>query len=264
MTLNQKISILKRRLRELESAVIAFSGGVDSAILTLLAHQELKDKMCAATAISPSTPHQDKIAAHKFCQDHGIEQILCYPDEFDNPQYVANPKNRCYFCKSSLYKSLKIAADDKNYRYIVEGTNLSDLEGHRPGYKASCEATNVVTPLVDCGLTKEDVRQLARKFNIPQADKPASACLASRIPTGVKIKPEILKMIDEAEQTIRSFGLSQVRVRHHDDLARIEVNPDDITQLLNHREQICNCLKKLGYKFVSLDLRGYQTGCKFK
>lgn len=260
MTLNQKVSLLKRRLRELESAVIAFSGGVDSAVLALLAHQELKNRMCAATAITASTPKQDKIAAHKFCTDHGIEQILCYPKEFDNPQYVANPKNRCYFCKSSLFESLKKIADEKDYRYIVEGTNISDLEGHRPGYQASCETPNVVTPLVDCGITKDDVRQIARKLNIPQAEKPASACLASRIPTGVKIKAELLKRIDEAEEIIRSLGMTHVRVRHHEDLARIEVDANEISKCLGQKDEIHNRLKKLGYKFVTLDLKGHKSG----
>jgi uncharacterized protein len=258
MKFNEKVSFLTRRLRELSSAVVAFSGGVDSAVLTFLAHRELKDKMCAATAVSPSTPSRDISTARKFCEDHGIDHVICYTSEFDNPKYTSNPKNRCYFCKTSLYESLKQTASQKGFRYIVEGTNLSDMEGHRPGYKAACENSEVVTPLIDCCFSKDDVRKLARDLKLSVADKPSSACLSSRIPFGVIITPEALKQIDESEEAIRALGIKQVRVRHHGDTARIEVEPSEMDKCLKFRNEISSSLKGLGYKYVTVDLSGYK------
>jgi len=260
MTYNNRVAALRRRLRELGSAVVAFSGGVDSAVLTVIARQELKDRMCAATAVSPSIPSRDRMIAIGFCREHKIPHVLVDTKEFDDENYTANPKDRCFYCKQALYKTLTELTKAKEYRFIAEGTNASDLNGHRPGYKASLNRNNVATPLIDAGLTKEDVRKLARELRLSVADKPSSACLSSRIPQGTALNARLLQKIDDAEETIRSFGLSQVRVRHHEDLARVEIMPDEFTLFLKHREKITEALQKIGYKFVALDAAGYRTG----
>jgi len=260
MTYNNKVASIRRRLRELESAVVAFSGGVDSAVLAALAHEELKDNMCAATAISPSIPSRDRLIAIGFCRELKIPHVLVETDEFHDPDYASNPKDRCFYCKQALYTSLGKLAGEKGFRFIVEGTNASDLTGHRPGYKASIAVKNVATPLIDAGMTKDDVRRLARELHLAVAEKPSSACLSSRIPEGVALTPELLKRIDDAEEVIRAAGVSQVRVRHHDDLARIEISPDEFGTFFEHREKIHKSLQKLGYRFVTLDVMGYRTG----
>lgn len=259
MTFNDKVASLRRRLRELGSAVVAFSGGVDSAVLTVLAHQELKDKMCAATAVSPSIPSRDRLTAISFCRERKIGHILVDTHEFEDPYYTANPKDRCFYCKRALYKRLADIADEKGFRYILEGTNASDLSGHRPGHRASLEMKNVATPLVDVGMTKDDVRKLARELDLSLAEKPSSACLSSRIPEGTILTADLLKKIDDAEEVIRALGISQVRVRHHGDIARIEVLPVEFMRCLEEREKISAALQNLGYKFVALDIIGYRT-----
>ena len=244
----------------MESAVVAFSGGVDSAVLVALTHEALKEKMCAATAISASLPERDREIAINFCLDRKIPHVLVETKEFEDPNYISNPANRCFYCKSSLYNRLTELARDRGFQYVVEGTNASDLSFHRPGFSASIERTNVVTPLIDAGMTKEDVRRLARELNLEVSQKPSTACLSSRIPEGNILNPELLKKIDLAEEKIRSFGVLQVRVRHHKNIARIEVLPSDFMKCIEHREAIDTALRKLGYKFVTLDLIGYRTG----
>ncbi len=260
MTYNNRVAQLRRRLGELPSAVVAFSGGVDSAVLAVLAHQELKENMCAATALSPSIPSRDRLIAVGFCRERGIPHFLIETNEFEDSNYTANPKERCFYCKRALYESFEKLAGEKGFKYIIEGTNASDLKGHRPGYRASLERRNVVTPLIDAALTKEDVRRLARELKLSVADKPSSACLSSRIPFGEKLTAGLLRKIDDAEELIRSCGLTQVRVRHHGDVARIEIAPSEFMQCLEHREKIEDGLKKLGYKFAALDIAGYRTG----
>lgn len=260
MTFNDRVVSLRRRLGELPSAVVAFSGGVDSAVLAVIAHQELKDRMCAATAVSPSIPSRDRLTAVSFCREQEIPHMLIETNEFEDPNYTANPKDRCFYCKRALYECLDRLAKEKGFRYIVEGTNASDLCGHRPGYRASLERGNVATPLIDAAMRKDDVRRLARELNLQVADKPSSACLSSRVPEGEVLTARLLKKIDDAEEFIRSCGMTQVRLRHHGDLARIEIAPSDFDLCLENRERISAALKELGYKFVTLDVTGYRTG----
>lgn len=259
MNYNEKKSMLRRRLRELDGAVVAFSGGVDSSVLLALAHQEMK-RVFAVTAVSPSLPSQDHIAAREFCKKRGIEHILCETPEILDPQYIANTEDRCYYCKRNLYNCLEKIAQEKGCKNVLEGTNASDLEGHRPGFRASTENLCVSTLFVDCGLTKDDIRSLARELKLEISERPSSACLASRIPFGVEITPEILRRIDLSENLIRECGIKQVRVRHHGELARIEVGIEDLAQCVELRKKITMHLNKFGYKFVTLDLQGYRTG----
>jgi uncharacterized protein len=241
-------------------ACLCFSGGVDSAVLAVIAHQELKDKMCAVTAVSPSLPSRDRLTAVSLCREMKIPHALIETDEFENAGYTSNPEDRCFHCKRALYTALERLAGEKGLKYIVEGTNASDLEGHRPGHLASAQRKDVATPLIDAAMTKGDVRRLARELSLSVADKPSSACLSSRVPQGERLSADLLKRIDEAEEFIRSCGMTQVRVRHHGDVARIEIAPAEFTLCLENRDRISAALKEQGYKFVTLDVTGYRTG----
>ncbi|MFH1829919.1 MAG: ATP-dependent sacrificial sulfur transferase LarE, partial [Pseudomonadota bacterium] len=170
------------------------------------------------------------------------------------------PDNRCYFCKSHLITRLVQVADEHGLRYVVEGTNTSDLLGHRPGYRAKQKFDRVVTPLIEAGFNKEDVRMFARELGLPNALKPAAACLASRVPTGWQLTSLLMGKIDDAEDLLRDIGVNQVRVRHHGDIARIEVDEDDMDLCIKHKDSIVSKLKELGWKFITLDLIGYRTG----
>lgn len=259
----EKVRTLRRRLQDLESAVVAFSGGVDSSVLVALTHEGLGHRMIAATAVSASLPSGDRAAAERLCKERGIPQRCVDSKEFDDAAFLANPDDRCYHCKRHLYARLIALADELGFRAVVEGTNASDLTGHRPGHRASRENARVATPLIDVGMTKEEVRRLARELCLPTADKPASACLSSRVPTGVALTPALLGRIDAAEESLRACGASQVRVRHHGDVARIEVDPEDLPLILDRRSAITETLLGLGWNFVALDLVGYRTGKPF-
>jgi uncharacterized protein len=258
-----KVDDLRRRFREYGSAVVALSGGVDSAVLAKVAHEELGDNMVAVTAKSPSVPSHDWSDAHRICMEHNIPHAVVESDEFSREEFIENPADRCYHCKKALYDSLSKIAEDRG-AVIVEGTNASDLSGHRPGYRASSERENVRTPLIESGMTKTEVRMLANELGLGHfADKPASACLSSRIPTGTKLTPKDLERIDRAETAIRSLGIGMVRVRHHGDLARIEVAPEDIGKVEAARDTIYSTLQKIGYRYITLDLKGYRPSIPF-
>jgi len=258
--IRDKLDRLQRRLRSLESAVVAFSGGVDSSLLAVTASVALGSRMVAVTAVSPSLPESDRLSVKGFCTDHGIGHEFVNTGEMDDPDYASNPENRCYYCKRHLVRALIKFADERGYRYVVEGTNASDLGGHRPGHQASREEERAVTPLIECGFTKEEVRSAAEALGITTARKPSAACLASRVPAGVAITPGLLSRIDVAEDVLRRIGVSQVRVRHHGDTARIEVDGADMETVLGHRDEIARALQELGWRHVSLDLCGYRTG----
>lgn len=255
-----KVRALRRRLQDLESAVVACSGGVDSSVLAALAHEELGGRMIAATAVSQSLPARDRASAVALCQGWGIAHCFVETHEFADERFRANPDDRCYYCKGHLYRALIALADERGFRFVVEGTNASDLSGHRPGYRASCENPRVVTPLIDAGMTKDEVRRLARELSLPTAERPSSACLSSRVPTGVALTPEILGRIDAAEEAIRALGAAEVRVRHHGELARIEADAEAMSPILARRDEAVAAIKALGWTFVALDLVGYRTG----
>ena len=256
----EKLDQLGRRLRSLESAVVAFSGGVDSSVLAVACAQALGNRMLAVTAVSPSLPERDRLMVEEFCSGHGISHEFVKTDEIDDPDYASNPENRCYYCKRHLMQTLIGLADERGFAYVVEGTNISDLEGHRPGHAASRELDRVVTPLIETGFTKADVRSAARELKISTAQKPAAACLASRVPTGVAITTDLLGRIDRAEDLLRGMGVKQVRVRHHGDTARIEVDGAEMGAVIGRRDEIARAFEGLGWRYVSLDLRGYRTG----
>ena len=255
-----KVLHLRRHLGNLGGAVVAFSGGVDSSVLVVLSHELLEPKVVAATAVSPSLPDSDRSLVTRFCSEHGIPHRFVETGEFQNPAFLSNTIDRCYHCKHSLYERLTQLADELGFESVVEGTNASDLAGHRPGFLASRQRKRVVTPLIQADMTKEDVRRLAKELGLITADKPATACLASRVPTGVELTPELMRKIDAAEGTLRAMGVGQVRIRHHGDVARIEVDQADMQRCLDWRQEIAARLTKIGWRFIALDLMGYRTG----
>lgn len=261
MTLTEKRNRLESLIREMGSAVVAYSGGVDSALVMAVAHAALGPKALAVTADSDSLPARELEAAKRLARMIGAEHIVIQSREMESEDYRRNPVNRCYYCKSELYARLKTIAGERGFAYIVNGTNVDDLGDYRPGLDAAAEA-NVRSPLRDAGINKQDVRALARELGLPVAEKPAAACLSSRIPYGEPVTPEKLAMIERAEGFLVSLGFSQVRVRHHGDIARIELPKEDIPGFFRDgiQESVQKRLKEIGFKYVTLDIEGYRTG----
>jgi len=243
--------------------VIAFSGGVDSSTLAAICHDILGEKAVAATAISPTYPLEEVDDAKKIAEEIGIKHIIVKTGELSNENFVRNPEDRCYYCKKELLDCLIDLAENLGFDAIFEGTNFSDLGGHRPGFKAVKEGRNVYSPWAENQFTKEEIRTLSRRLRLSVHDKPALACLASRIPFGERITEERLERVGRAEQIVKKIsGVKQIRVRDHNVLARIEVGKDERELLFDVRimNAISDELKKLGFKFVTMDLEGYRTG----
>jgi uncharacterized protein len=256
-----KLSRLKGVVQEYGSLLVAFSGGCDSSLLLKVAHEVLGGRVVAVTARSETYPSHEYQDAVEFATALGVRHITIDTSELGVEGFSSNPPNRCYFCKAELFGKLLELAEENDVEYVADGASLDDASDHRPGMRAAAEL-GVVSPLKEAGLTKNDIRKISHELGLPTWDKPSFACLASRFPYGEEITAEKLRMVGEAETYLRGLGFRQIRVRHHGEIARIEVPKEDIDRFLDPsvRENVVSKLRQLGYLYVSLDLRGYRSG----
>lgn len=254
---------LERRLRarfaDLGSAVVALSGGVDSCVVAVLAAQVLGGRALAVTGVSASSAAPEDAEAESLCRAHGIAHLRVPTHELGVEGYVRNAPDRCYFCKGELYGVLSRIARERGFAAVVDGTNADDVRGHRPGQRAAGEH-GIVSPLLEVGASKADVRALARLLGLSLADKPSSPCLSSRIAYGVQVTPERLDRVGAAEALLRSLGFTDVRVRLHDTIARVEVPHAELARAVEHADLITRELRRLGFVYVTLDLAGLRSG----
>ncbi|WP_291636988.1 ATP-dependent sacrificial sulfur transferase LarE [Clostridium sp.] len=261
MELDLKFQKLKDSLQDLGSVAIAYSGGVDSTFLLKVATDVLGNNVIAITAKSSTYPQREFEEAVKYIEGIGSKHIVIISEELEIEGFAKNPINRCYFCKKELFSKIRKVADDNNINAVLDGSNADDISDFRPGTKAAMEL-KVISPLKDAGLTKNDIRALSKKFGVPTWNKPAFACLSSRFPYGNEITVEKLSMVERAEQFLMDLGFRQIRVRHHEDIARIEVNAEERDKFFDIKimDKVANELKSIGFKYVTLDLLGYRTG----
>jgi len=257
----QKEERLEAILRGLESVVVGFSGGVDSAYLAYIANRTLGRKALSVTAVSPSYPTFQKKETAEFVEVFGLNHLIVESEELDNPAYRENAPNRCYFCKSELFSKLEVLAQERGFKAVIDGTNYDDLGDFRPGRRAAAEHS-VRSPLLDAQMTKLDIRQLSRRAGLPTWDKPALPCLSSRFPYGTSISAERLSLVDRGEEILRNFGFHIFRVRFHEELVRLEFSPEELPKALNLTmvEILRTKFKELGFKYVTVDLEGYRSG----
>jgi pyridinium-3,5-biscarboxylic acid mononucleotide sulfurtransferase len=252
---------LLEQLRQVPTLLVAYSGWVDSAYLAWAAHQALGERMLAVTALSASYSARDRQEAQAVVARFKFRHEFIATDELSNPSYRANNADRCYFCKDELFDKLDALVARRGFTAIAYGINADDQGDWRPGQRAAREH-KVLTPLLDAGLTKADIRELARRADVPVWDRPASACLSSRIAYGIEVTPERLAIVEKGEEALRALGFRQFRVRYHEELARIEIAPDELPRALTVEmaRRFVEIFKPLGFAFVTLDLEGYRTG----
>lgn len=259
MNAEEKLNLLKSKMLDMSSVVVAFSGGVDSTFLLKVAHDVLGSNCVAATSLSSTLPVDEVEEVKDFVAENNIKHFFLKYEELDDENFKKNPVNRCYYCKSMLFTEIKKLADQHNINVIVEGSNFSDMNDHRPGMIAAREM-GVKSPLKECELSKDEIRFLSKSLGLKTWDKPEMACLSSRVPTGQIITVEKLSMIERAESFIKKFGVKQLRVRHHDKIASIDVFKEDFNVILENSEEINKKLKGLGFEIIVLDLAGYRRG----
>ncbi|MBN1548545.1 MAG: ATP-dependent sacrificial sulfur transferase LarE [Syntrophaceae bacterium] len=259
--LKQKLASLQESLKRTGGLTVAYSGGVDSTFLLKVAHDTLGDDVLAVTACSPSLPKRELMAAEAYAQTLGVRHRIVETEEFDLPDYCNNPVDRCYFCKREFFTKITAVAARNDLKHVADGSNLDDLGDYRPGIKALGEL-GIVCPLKEAGMGKQEIRILSKQMGLPTWDKPALACLSTRIPYGHKITREKVSIIEKAEQFLQDSGFRQVRVRHHGDVARIEVSVEERGKFFDTAlmDRIADVLKQYGFSYVALDLRGYRTG----
>ena len=259
--LEEKEQRLRALVRSYDSLIVAFSGGADSAYLLYVAHNELGNRALAVTGDSASYPTFQRELADRLTKQFGIPHEIVFTEEFEDGNYTSNPPNRCYYCKNELYTKLAELAQTRGFAIICDGSNADDVGDYRPGRKAAREI-GVRSPLEECGLTKAEIRELSRRGGLPTWNEPASACLSSRVPYGQVVTIEKLSVVDKAEIALKELGFRQVRVRHHGEVARIEVAEEELPRALDSEMagRMSAALKALGFRYVALDLEGYRTG----
>jgi uncharacterized protein len=254
-----KVIEVRGALLAMGSVVVAFSGGVDSSLMAYLAASVLGDRAVAITAVSPSVAASELAEARSFALQFAIRHVLLDAHEMEDPRYIENSPLRCYWCKNETYRLLCYYASEHGFAGVVDGTNVDDIYDIRPGRKAAAEY-GVRSPFMEAEMTKAEIRAAAKALGLSVWDKPAKACLASRVPYGTPVTAAILGRVERAEDFLSGLGIRQKRVRHHQDVARIEVGPEEFAALLTHKNEILQEFHKIGYRFVALDLEGYHSG----